>query len=138
MRKLLMALMIMFAMAGLVIAAEVTVSSYDKEKKELKYKDADDKEEGVVVKDVLPNGPAATAGLKAGDRLLTLSGRWTDTLIDLYTAAGYVKPGETAAVTVRRDGQVGLAPVTCGGLNQVHGHDVLSLCSRLPDEGSRT
>ena len=68
-------------------------------------KDADDKEDGVVVKDVLPNGPAATAGLKAGDRLLTLSGRWTDTLVDLYTAAGYVKPGDTAAVVVKRDGK---------------------------------
>ena len=49
MRKLLMALLIMFVMAGLVIAAEVTVVSYDKEKKELKYKDADDKEKTATV-----------------------------------------------------------------------------------------
>ena len=43
--------------------------------------------------------------MKAGDRLLTLDGRWTDTLVDLYTAAGYVKPGATVAVVVKRDGK---------------------------------
>ncbi|MCI0705219.1 MAG: hypothetical protein L0241_29515 [Planctomycetia bacterium] len=41
MRKLLMALIAMFFMAGLVIAAEVIVVSYDKDKKELKVKEGD-------------------------------------------------------------------------------------------------
>jgi Aspartyl protease/PDZ domain len=68
-------------------------------------KDAKDEEAGVAVKAVLSNSPAEAAGLKAGDRLLTLGGRWTDTLVDLYTAAGYVKPGETAAVVLKRDGK---------------------------------
>ena len=49
----------------------------------------------MTIKEVLPGSPAAAAGLKVGDRLLTLDGRWTDSLADLYTAAGYVKPGET-------------------------------------------
>ena len=68
-------------------------------------KDDKDEEAGVTVKDVLAGGPAAAAGLKAGDRLLTLDGRWTDSLVDLYKAAGYVKPGETVAVVVKRDGK---------------------------------
>ena len=68
-------------------------------------KDKDDKEEGVKIQNVLPDSPAATAGLKNGDRLLTLDGRWTDNLVDLYTAAGYVKPGETAPVVVKRGGK---------------------------------
>jgi membrane-associated protease RseP (regulator of RpoE activity) len=68
-------------------------------------KEAGDKEEGVTIKSVLPNSPAAAAGLKDGDRLLTLDGRWTDSLVDLYTAAGYVKPGATAPVVIRRDGK---------------------------------
>ena len=68
-------------------------------------KGADDSDAGVTIKDVLAGSPAAAAELKAGDRLLTLDGRWTDSLVDLYTAAGYVKPGETVAVVVKRDGK---------------------------------
>ena len=41
MRKLLMALTVLFVMAGLVVAAEVTLVSYDKEKKTLVVKDGD-------------------------------------------------------------------------------------------------
>jgi hypothetical protein len=63
----------------------------------------DDEEAGVTLKDVLPGGAAAAAGLKAGDRLLTLDGRWTDSIADLYTAAGFVKPGKAAKVVVTRD-----------------------------------
>jgi ribonuclease PH len=41
MRKLLSALLVMFLMAGLVIATEVTVTKYDPDKKELTVKDGD-------------------------------------------------------------------------------------------------
>ncbi len=68
-------------------------------------KDAKDAEAGVNVKTVLAGSPAEAAGLKAGDRVLTVDGRWTDTLVDLYTAAGYVKPGATVPVVVQRDGK---------------------------------
>ncbi len=64
-----------------------------------------DKDDGVVVKDVLPGSAAAKAGLKEGDRILTIDGRWTDSLADLYTAAGCVKPGKTAPVVIQRDGK---------------------------------
>jgi len=43
-------------------------------------KDKDDEEAGVEVKEVLGGGAAAAAGLKAGDRVLTIDGRWTDTI----------------------------------------------------------
>ncbi len=68
-------------------------------------KDSGDEADGVTVTEVLPGGAAAAAGLKAGDRLLTLDGRWTDNLADLYTAAGYVKPGNEVTVAVKRDGK---------------------------------
>src|SRR5262249_8295940 len=42
----------------------------------------DDEDAGVTIKEVLPGGAAAKAGLKAGDRLLTLDARWTDTIND--------------------------------------------------------
>lgn len=68
-------------------------------------KEKDDEAAGVVVEKVLDGGAAAAAGLKPGDRLLTVNGRWTDTVADTFTAAGSVKPGKEAAVVVRRDGQ---------------------------------
>lgn len=60
---------------------------------------------GVVVKEVFADGPAMEAGLKAGDRILTLDGRWTDTVGDAYLAASLVKPGRSAALAVKRDGK---------------------------------
>jgi len=41
MRKLLLALAVMFCMAGLVVAAEVVSLGYDKDKKEFKVKEGD-------------------------------------------------------------------------------------------------
>jgi C-terminal processing protease CtpA/Prc len=64
-----------------------------------------DEEAGVTVKEVRPGSPAAAAGLKVGDRLLTLDGRWTDTVADTYIAAGFVKAGTAAKVVARRDGK---------------------------------
>jgi membrane-associated protease RseP (regulator of RpoE activity) len=68
----------------------------------LVHKDSDDESDGVPVTDVLPGSAAAAAGMKTGDRLLTLDGRWTDTIGDLYTAAGYVQAGKSAVVVVKR------------------------------------
>jgi hypothetical protein len=65
-------------------------------------KDKDDEEAGVTVKEVMAGSAAAEAGLKAGDRLLTLDGRWTDSIADLYTAAGFVKAGTAVKVVVAR------------------------------------
>jgi hypothetical protein len=64
-----------------------------------------DEADGVEVKDVFAGSPAADAGLKAGDRLLTLDGRWTDTVADTFTAASLVKPGRAAVVVVKRGGK---------------------------------
>jgi hypothetical protein len=68
-------------------------------------KDDGDEEAGVTIKKVLPGGPAAAAGLKAGDRLLTLDGRWTDSVADCYAAAARVKPGTAAEVQIQRSGK---------------------------------
>jgi hypothetical protein len=68
-------------------------------------KDKDDKKEGVTVKEVLAGGAAAKAGLKAGDRLLTLDGRWTDSVAECYLAASMVKAGDEVVIKVSRDGK---------------------------------
>lgn len=63
---------------------------------------ATDDEAGVTIREVLAGSAADKAGLKAGDRLLTLDGRWTDTVADTYFAAGHVKPGAEAKVMIKR------------------------------------
>jgi hypothetical protein len=68
-------------------------------------KKAADEAAGVDVRTVLPGGPAAEAGLKAGDRILTIDGRWTDTIPDAYTAASFARPGKPVAVVVKRAGK---------------------------------
>jgi len=60
---------------------------------------------GVEVISVSPGGPAAVAGLRCGDRVLSLDGRWTDSAADLYRAASYVKPGSEASVAINRQGK---------------------------------
>jgi hypothetical protein len=68
-------------------------------------KEADDEDAGVTVKSVLDGGAAAAGGLKTGDRVLTIDGRWTDTLSDTFLAASLVKPGKAVAVVVKRGGK---------------------------------
>lgn len=68
-------------------------------------KNGADEDAGVTVKDVFPGGAAASAGLKAGDRLLTLDGRWTDSVVDLFEAAANIKAGQTVPMKVNRGGK---------------------------------
>jgi hypothetical protein len=69
------------------------------------HKEAGDGDAGVEVKEVLPGSAAAAGGLKAGDRLLTLDDRWTDSVADCYAAAGHVPPGTPAKLVIKRAGR---------------------------------
>ena len=80
-------------------------------------KETADDRDGVTIKTVLPGGPAARAGLKSGDRLLTIAGRWTDTLADLHAAAEKCQPGTAVPVRLRRaDKEMELAVTPTAGL----------------------
>jgi membrane-associated protease RseP (regulator of RpoE activity) len=68
-------------------------------------KKLDDDDPGVTVTKVVAGSPAAQAGLKEGDRLLTIDGRWTDSVTDTFTAAGFVKPDTTVPAIVKRGGK---------------------------------
>jgi hypothetical protein len=68
-------------------------------------KKAGDDEAGVDIQEVLADSAAAEAGLKAGDRLLTIDGRWTDSLADLYEIASHLQPGATVPLHIKRQGQ---------------------------------
>jgi membrane-associated protease RseP (regulator of RpoE activity) len=60
---------------------------------------------GVAIKTVRPGSPAEVAGLKVGDVLTTLDGRWTTSTSDAYAAANGATPGQAVDVVVLRDGQ---------------------------------
>lgn len=81
---------------------------------EVVSRDADDVDPGVVVEKVLAKSPAADGGLKAGDRLLTLDGRWTDSVSDTFLAATLTKPGKPVALVVTRGGKEVKLTVTPG------------------------
>lgn len=66
-------------------------------------KPADDSEPGVVISHVFPTSAADTAGLKPGDRLLTIDGRWADNVPDAIDAVALAKAGEPINVVVSRD-----------------------------------
>jgi hypothetical protein len=80
-------------------------------------KEVGDEDAGIDVKGVVPGSAADKAGLKRGDRLLTLDSRWTDSLEDLYDAAGSVPAGTTVSVTLKRKGkEMGLKVTPAPGM----------------------
>jgi len=60
---------------------------------------------GVPIVKVYDGSPADRAGLKPGDVLITVDGRWTTTIADVYHAAAEVEPGRGVAVMIHRDGK---------------------------------
>lgn len=60
---------------------------------------------GIAVKAVYPGSAAEKAGLKAGDVVTSIDGRWTTSVLDAAEAAKWVKPGQAAVVKFLRDGQ---------------------------------
>lgn len=86
--------------------------------------ETEDRKDGVFVKAVLADGPAARAGLKVGDKItaigLTADGkrkpRMTDidTPRDLVRALAEAKSGEEARVTVRRGEATETVTITLG------------------------
>jgi PDZ domain/Aspartyl protease len=59
---------------------------------------------GVPIRAVLAGSPAAAAGLKPGDILTALDGRWTTSVTDVYAAAATAAPDRDIPVVVLRDG----------------------------------
>jgi putative serine protease PepD len=56
--------------------------------------------QGAYVGAVTANGPAATAGIRAGDVITSVAGQATPTAADLATVLAGSKPGQTVAVAV--------------------------------------
>lgn len=60
---------------------------------------------GVPIAAVVAGSPAEKGGLKAGDVITTLDGRWTASVHDVYAAAADAEPGRAADVVILRDGK---------------------------------
>src|SRR5262245_18496071 len=65
---------------------------------------AGDEAPGVIISRVWPDSPAANAGVKQDDRILTVGGRWTDSPSEVAAAAALAAPGEPVIVEIARDG----------------------------------
>lgn len=73
---------------------------------------------GLIVTGVQPDGPAAKAGLKLGDAIMTINGQAADTGEGLRSIVSTLKPGQTVNVRLWRKGQVSDVAIPLGELPQ--------------------
>jgi hypothetical protein len=60
--------------------------------------------QGVAIAKVLDESPAGKAGLKAGDVLCSIDGRWITSVADVYHAAAKVTLGREVTIVIKREG----------------------------------
>ncbi|SFL00553.1 S1C family serine protease [Geodermatophilus ruber] len=78
--------------------------------------DSSGKRVGVGVVDVVPGGPAAAAGIRPGDVIVSVDGKKTPTAEELGAVLAELQPGQRVPVTVQREGQTLELEVTLGEL----------------------
>jgi hypothetical protein len=61
--------------------------------------------QGAAILKILDGSPAVQAGLKAGDVLLSIDGRWIACVADVYHAAAKVPLGQQVTIVIMRDGK---------------------------------
>ncbi|MGB0965865.1 MAG: DegQ family serine endoprotease [Litorivicinus sp.] len=75
-----------------------------------------EKPQGALIAQVVPEGPAASSPLQAGDVVLEFNGREVTRSSDLPPLVGRVRPGQSADVLVWRDGAQRMLKVEIGKL----------------------
>jgi S1-C subfamily serine protease len=97
---------------------------------------SNDSGEGVVVREVTPDSPAAKAGLKDGDVVFKLDGKDVPDVAEFLRRVGTHKPGDKIDVQIQRDGKdktvaatLGERPAAGGGAPLVAG-DLKGLLQR--------
>ena len=74
----------------------------------------EDHDDAVFIAGVDRGGPAARAGLRTGDEVMAVNGQIVSTSRGLIRAVASVTPGESARLTLRRQGQTLELPVVVG------------------------
>ncbi|MDQ4074693.1 MAG: PDZ domain-containing protein, partial [Chloroflexota bacterium] len=70
--------------------------------------------EGVLVQEVVEDSPAEDAGLEAGDVITAFNDEPVTSVVELRAQLSAIEPGETATLTVLRDGEEQQIEVTFG------------------------
>jgi S1-C subfamily serine protease len=78
------------------------------------YSEEPNQPKGVVLSDVVPDGAAAKAGLKAGDRIVQIGTHEIANVPDLMFVLEQSKPGTQTIVVYIRDGKTQNVTVTFG------------------------
>ncbi len=60
---------------------------------------------GVPIVEVYPGSAASRTGLRQGDVLITLDGRWIASIVDVFHAVARIEPGRDTTIVVRREGK---------------------------------
>ncbi|MGE0225754.1 MAG: trypsin-like peptidase domain-containing protein [Acetobacteraceae bacterium] len=74
----------------------------------------EERDNGVLIASIERSGPAGRAGVRTGDVVVAINGERIDSARGLIRAIAGVTPGNTARVTVRRQGRDIEIPVTVG------------------------
>ncbi len=78
------------------------------------YSEDPNQPKGVLLSDVVPDGPAAKAGLKGGDLVIQIGTTEIASVSDLMYVLGAAKPGEKTTVTFVRNGKTEKVDATFG------------------------
>jgi len=73
---------------------------------------------GALISETLDNGPAARAGIRAGDVIVEFNGQEVKDSADLPVKVAKIKPGEMVQVKIIRDAKAVTLPVTIGELTE--------------------
>ena len=85
---------------------------------------------GIYVVDVVSGGPADKAGLKAGDRIVSIDNTEVAQKTDLGTLMQEHSAGDTLSITVARDGQMQTVSLTLGEKNASNSGNATNGASR--------
>ncbi len=88
---------------------------------------------GVIISNVIPNGPAAKAGLKTGDAITAVNGKYVKTGDELVGEISNAKPGSNVKLSYLRDGKPAEANVQVADRMKLFGAR-LGLTDDQPEE----